>query len=101
MVVLTIKHCLAESHDCRTEGNENGQSGRMALQNSLLAAQDATNWLALSEVDVDVGEVHGCLNGIQKALSRSKPDLIVEGLPAIYVIHLTVQLVRNIEGPMN
>lgn len=98
---LTVEHSLAQSHDGRAEGDEDGLAGGAAREDPLLAAEDAADGLAPGEVEVDVGEVHGRLNDVQAALRGREAVARVEGLPAVDVVRLSIELVGRIEGPVD
>jgi hypothetical protein len=97
---LTVKHSLAESHNRGAERDQDGKARRPPSQDPL-GARDAAGRLAVRVVDIDVGEVHGGLDDVQGALGRGEAVAGLEGLPAVDVVHLAVQLVRHPEGPVH
>ena len=91
----TVQYSFAKRHDGRAEGDENGNSS-LASQD-LLSAGDGDAILVVYE---EVVEVHDGLEDVQEALGGGEAAAGVEGLPAVDVVDLAVQLVGGPEGPV-
>lgn len=93
VLARTVEKSLAQGHDGGAEANQDS-SGTTATSGDLLALDGS----GLDKSEVHVVKVHGGLDGIQSALGRGEAIAGVEGLPAVDVVDLAVELVRRPEG---